>query len=198
MESSGTRQAATEARKAQIASAAIAVLAERGYAETTFEAICGHAGLSSKRLISYHFSTKEQLFEAVVRQVVTDAAAFMRPAIEAASGARARLEAFIRANIAFIAAHPAHVRAVQQIAFGRAHVGDGEQDAAVARLAALFEDGQSTGAFRAFDSVLMATSLRACIDAVADRVAGGLDPGHCADELVDLFDRATAGTPRPS
>lgn len=198
MESSGTRQAATEARKAQIASAAIAVLAERGYPEATFEAICRHAGLSSKRLISYHFSTKEQLFEAVVRQVVSDAAAFMRPAIEAASGARAQLEAFIRANIAFIAAHPAHVRAVQQIAFNRAPVGGGERDAAIARLVALFDDGQRSGAFRAFDSVLMATSLRAGIDAVADRVAGGLDPGHCADELAELFDRATARTPRPS
>ncbi|MER6583598.1 TetR/AcrR family transcriptional regulator [Nonomuraea sp. NPDC001023] len=198
MESSGTRQAATEARKAQIASAAIAVLAERGYPETTFEAICHHAGLSSKRLISYHFSTKEQLFEAVVRQVVSDAAAFMRPAIEAASGARAQLEAFIRANIAFIAAHPAHVRAVQQIAFNRAPVGGGERDAAIARLVALFEDGQRSGAFRTFDSVLMATSLRAGIDAVADRVAGGLDPDHCADELAELFDRATAPTPRPS
>ncbi|MEU1726546.1 TetR/AcrR family transcriptional regulator [Nonomuraea sp. NPDC005692] len=197
MESSGTRQAATEARKAQIASAAIAVLAERGYAETTFEAICHHAGLSSKRLISYHFSTKEQLFEAVVRQVVSDAAAFMRPVIEAASGARAQLEAFIRANIAFIAAHPAHVRAVQQIAFNRAPVGGDERDAAIARLVALFEDGQRSGAFRPFDSVLMATSLRAGIDAVADRVAGGLDPDHCAAELADLFDRATARTPRP-
>ncbi|YCK37584.1 TetR/AcrR family transcriptional regulator [Actinomadura sp. ATCC 39365] len=198
MESSGTRQAATEARKAQIASAAIAVLAERGYAETTFEAICHHAGLSSKRLISYHFSTKEQLFEAVVRQVVSDAAAFMRPVIEAATGARAQLEAFIRANIAFIAAHPAHVRAVQQIAFNRAPVGGDERDAAIARLVALFEDGQRSGAFRPFDSVLMATSLRAGIDAVADRVAGGLDPDHCAAELAVLFDRATARTPRPS
>ncbi|GGT41131.1 TetR/AcrR family transcriptional regulator [Nonomuraea spiralis] len=198
MESSGTRQAATEARKAQIAAAAIAVLAERGYAETTFDSICERAGLSSKRLISYHFSTKDQLFEAVVRQVVTDAAASMRPAIEAASGARAQLEAFIRANVAFIAAHPAHVRAVQQIAFNRTPVGGGERDAAIGRLAALFEDGRRTGAFRAFDSVLMAMALRAAIDAVADRVAGGLDPDHCATELVDLFDRATAKTPSPS
>ncbi|MFI6928467.1 TetR/AcrR family transcriptional regulator [Nonomuraea spiralis] len=198
MESSGTRQAATEARKAQIAAAAIAVLAERGYAETTFDSICERAGLSSKRLISYHFSTKDQLFEAVVRQVVTDAAAFMRPAIEAASGARAQLEAFIRANVAFIAAHPAHVRAVQQIAFNRTPVGGGERDAAIGRLAALFEDGRRTGAFRAFDSVLMAMALRAAIDAVADGVAGGLDPDRCATELVDLFDRATAKTPSPS
>ena len=191
MESSATRRAATEARKAQIASATIAVLARRGYAETTFEAICEQAGLSSKRLISYHFSSKDQLFEAVVRQVVEDAAAFMRPALDAASGARAQLEAFIRANIAFIAAHPEHVRAVQQIAFNQVPVGGDEQDAAVARLAELFADGQRAGAFREFDGVLMGTALRASIDGVADRLVEGLDPERCADELVEIFDRAT-------
>jgi AcrR family transcriptional regulator len=191
MQSSATRQAATEARKAQIASATIAVLARRGYAETTFEAICEQAGLSSKRLISYHFSSKDQLFEAVVRQVVEDAAAFMRPALDAASGARAQLEAFIRANIAFIAAHPEHVRAVQQIAFNQVPVGGDEQDAAVARLAALFADGQRAGVFREFDGVLMGTTLRASIDGVADRLVKGFDPDRCADELVELFDRAT-------
>ncbi|MFI6741102.1 hypothetical protein ACIBI9_49980 [Nonomuraea sp. NPDC050451] len=54
----------------------------------------------------------------------------MRPALDAAPGARARLEAFIRANIAFIAAHPEHVRAVRQIAFNQVPVGGDDQDAA--------------------------------------------------------------------
>ncbi len=195
MEISGTRRAATEARKAQIASATIAVLAERGYAETTFEAICARAGLSSKRLISYHFASKDQLFEAVVHQVITDAAAFMRPALEAASGARAQLEAFIRANIAFIAAHPDHVRAIQQIAHNQVPVGGREGDAAIARLVTLFSDGQHAGAFRTFDSTLMSTALRASIDAMAGRIVDGLDPDHCASELVEIFDRATRAEP---
>ncbi|MEW9548117.1 TetR/AcrR family transcriptional regulator [Nonomuraea sp. NPDC050783] len=196
MRSSGTRQAATEARKAQIASAAIAVLAERGYAETTFEAICEHAGLSSKRLITYHFAGKDRLLEAVVQQVVADAAAFMRPALEAATGPRAQLEAFIRSNLAFVAAHPTHVRAVQQIAFNQAPVGGPERDAALARLVALLADGQRTGAFREFDRTVMAAALRASLDTMAERVADGLDPGACADELVELFDRATRAEPR--
>ncbi|MBE3010750.1 TetR family transcriptional regulator [Microbispora sp. NEAU-D428] len=198
MRSPGTRRTATEARKAQIASAAIAVLAERGYAETTFEAICEHAGLSSKRLITYHFSGKDQLFEAVVHQVVADAAAFMRPALQAATGARAQLEAFIRSNIAFVARHPAHVRAVQQIAFNKAPVGGRERDAAIARLVDLFADGQRTGVFRTFDCTVMAAALRASIDTMAERVVDGLDPGVCADELFELFDRATRAEPSPA
>ncbi|MER7209079.1 helix-turn-helix domain-containing protein [Streptosporangium sp. NPDC020072] len=189
------RAAATEARRAQIASATIAVLAERGYAETTFEAICEHAGLSSKRLISYHFSTKEQLFEAVVGQVTADAAAFMRPRLDAATGARALLEAYIRANIAFVAAHPGHVRAIQQIVYNHVPVGGREHDAAIGRLVALFEDGQRAGTFRAFDGELMGTALRSAIDATADRVVNGHDADHCADELVEIFDRATRAEP---
>ncbi|NJP88755.1 helix-turn-helix transcriptional regulator [Nonomuraea sp. FMUSA5-5] len=197
MRSSGTRQAATAARRAQIASAAIAVLAERGYAETTFEAICERAGLSSKRLITYHFASKDRLLEAVVEQVVADAAAFMRPALDAAAGARAQLEAFIRANLAFVARHPGHVRAVRQIAFNQAPVGGQERDAAISRLAGLLADGQRTGAFRPFDPVVMAAALRACLDTMAERVADGLDADACADELVELFDRATRADPSP-
>ncbi|MER6950668.1 helix-turn-helix domain-containing protein [Nonomuraea sp. NPDC000554] len=185
------RHAATEARKAQIAAATIAVLADRGYAATTFEAICEQAGLSSKRLITYHFSSKDELFAAVVRQVVTDAAAFMRPALDAAEGARAQLEAYIRANVAFIAAHPDHVRAVQQIAFNTTPVGQDESEAAVDRLARLFDDGRRTGSFRRFDSRMMASTLRAALDAAADRLVDGVDPQLCADELAETFDRAT-------
>jgi AcrR family transcriptional regulator len=191
MRPEGDRARATEARKAQIATATIAVLAERGYGGTTFEAICEHAGLSSKRLISYHFATKDELFATVLRTVVLDAAAYMRPWLDAAQGARESLAAYIRANVAFIAAHPAHVRAVQQIVFNTPSVPSEEGDAAISRLAALFVDGQRTGSFRTFHSVLMASTLRAALDAAADRLINGLDPHLCADELAETFDRAT-------
>ncbi|WP_219469445.1 TetR/AcrR family transcriptional regulator [Nonomuraea rhizosphaerae] len=185
------RRAATEARRAQIAQATIAVLARRGYAATTFEAICEHAGLSSKRLISYHFSTKDELLAAVVRKVIEDAAAFMRPALDAAGGVRDLLQAYIRSNVAFVAAHPDHVRAVQQIALNAAAAGGQEADEGVARLVAMFDDGQRTGAFRAFDSTIMAATVRAALDVVAERLVRGLDPELCADELAETFDRAT-------
>ena len=56
---------------------------------------------------------------------------------------------------------------------------------------AVFDDGRRTGTFRSFDSAIMATTLRAAIDAVADRLVDRLDPELCADELVETFDRAT-------
>lgn len=186
-----TRQAATAARKEQITRAAIAVLAEHGYQATTFEAICQEAGLSSKRLITYHFAGKDELFAAVADRVVADAETFMRPALDTATGARELLATVIRANVAFLAAHAPQVRALQQIllngglgSYERHHV------EGLRRLSRLFADGQREGVFRAFDPQVMAASLRASIDSTAPLLSAGLDPDVCASELVGLYDRA--------
>ncbi|WP_414166684.1 TetR/AcrR family transcriptional regulator [Streptoverticillium reticulum] len=186
-----TRQAATAARKEQITRAATVLLAERGYQATTFEAICKEAGLSSKRLITYHFSGKDELFAAVADLVVADGETFMRPALDAATGARELLATVIRANVAFLAAHAQQVRALQQIllngglgAYERHHV------EGLRRLSRLFADGQREGVFRAFDPQVMAASLRASIDSTAPLLSAGLDPDTCANELVELYDRA--------
>jgi len=185
------RSGSTAARRDQIVAATIAVLAERGFAATSYDAICAAAGLSSKRLISYHFTTKDELLAEVLHRVTVDAAEMMRPAIEAADGPAGKLAAYIRSNVEFVSARPDHVRAVQQIVFGATAVPGEEADGAVSRLVTLFDDGQRTGDFRRFDSLLMAATLRAAIDAVAGRVIVGADPELCARELIELFDRAT-------
>jgi AcrR family transcriptional regulator len=187
----GDRAGSTAARRDQIVEATIAVLAERGYPAASYDAICEVAGLSSKRLISYHFTSKDELLAEVLHRVTMDAAAFMRPALDAADGPAAQLAAYIRSNVEFIAARPDHVRAVQQIVFGQVPVPSEEADGAIARLVGLFDQGQRSGEFRAFDAPLMAMTLRAAIDAVAGRLVAGADPRLCADELIETFHRAT-------
>ncbi|WP_167521523.1 hypothetical protein [Microbispora triticiradicis] len=44
----------------------------------------------------------------------------------------------------------------------------------------------------------MGAALRASIDTMAERVVDGLDPGVRADELFELFDRATRAEPSPA
>ncbi|KAB8184758.1 TetR family transcriptional regulator [Nonomuraea phyllanthi] len=185
-------QAATAARKEQIARAAITVLAERGYQATTFEAICQEAGLSSKRLITYHFSGKEELFAAVADQIVADAEAYMRPALEGVTDAGDLLATAIRANVAFIADNLPQVRALQQILLnGGQGLWERHHIESQNRLAGLFAKGQGSGAFRPFDPQVMAAVLRASIDSVAPLLSAGHDPGRCAQELVELFGRGT-------
>lgn len=185
------RQVATAARKEQIVRAAVALLAERGYQATTLDAICQTAGLSSKRLITYHFSSKEELFAAVADQIVQDAEGAMRPALDAVTGHRELLAAVIRASVAFVAGHLQQIRALQQIILNGGDAWHPHHAESINRLAGLFADGQRAGAFRSGDPRLMATALRASIDSMYTPLATGLDPDRCADELVELFDRAT-------
>jgi AcrR family transcriptional regulator len=71
--------------------------------------------------IRNHFSSKDELFAAIAEQVVADAEAFMRPALDAATGARETLSAVIRATVAFMAAHLDEMRALQQIILNGGH-----------------------------------------------------------------------------
>ncbi|WP_405182284.1 TetR/AcrR family transcriptional regulator [Nocardia sp. NBC_01377] len=189
-------QAATAARRHQIAGAAVALLGELGYQATTFEAICNRAGLSSKRLITYHFSSKDELFAAVADQIVDNAETHMRAALEAATGARELLATVIRANVAFIADHLPQVLALQQILLNGGHgAWERHHVESLNRLAQLFTEGQRTGAFRPFDTQVMAAVLRASIDSVVPLLSAGIDPVLCGNELVELFDRATSARP---
>src|SRR3982751_1186084 len=74
----------TESRRQEIVDAAIRTLASHGYAATSFARIMDAAGLSSTRMISYHFADKAALMEAIVASVIREAAAAMVPAIEGA------------------------------------------------------------------------------------------------------------------
>jgi AcrR family transcriptional regulator len=186
-----TRRETTAARREQITRAAIALLAERGYQATTFEAICEKAGLSSKRLITYHFSGKDELFAAVADHVVAEAETHMRPVLDATTGARARLAAIIRANVAFMASHLEQMRALQQIILNGGHAYDRHHIESLDRLADLFAEGRRSGAFRPCDPQIMAAALRASIDSTYGPLSAGVDPDLCANELVELFDRAT-------
>jgi AcrR family transcriptional regulator len=183
------------ARRAQIVTAAIDTIAELGYGNASFARIAKRAGISSTRLISYHFDDKAELVRAVVGAVLGEAADYMGKRMRAAGGTRLdTMATYIESNLEFIAGHPTAIRAVIEIAAnartedGTPLVRPGDVDDPVARLATMFREGQEAGEFRVFDPVVMAVTLRAAIDAAAS--GPGLDPHAYASELVALFTRA--------
>jgi AcrR family transcriptional regulator len=194
-----TETVASSARRAQIVLAAIDTIAELGYGNASFARIAKRAGISSTRLISYHFDDKAELVRAVVGAVLAEAADYMGKRLRA-GGTRAELLAtYIESNLEFIAEHPTAIRAVNEIA-ANARADDGtslvrleDVDDPVSRLATLFREGQDAGDFRPFDPNVMAVTLRAAIDAAAARP--DLDPHAYAAELVALFSRATRKDP---
>ncbi|MGF1429232.1 TetR family transcriptional regulator [Kitasatospora sp. LaBMicrA B282] len=187
------------ARRAQIVQGAIEVLAEVGYAKTSFARIARQAGLSSTGMISYHFAGKDELMREVVAEVWRVSEAYMRPRIAAAEGHRARLRAYIESNIELLAVHPQHLAALLEVLPNLRGDEDTQQGYLESARAVLefhqrqMQQAQADGGFREFDAWVMATAVRGAIDAVVTRwmTDPQLDPAAVGRELADLFDAAT-------
>jgi AcrR family transcriptional regulator len=188
-----------EARRAQIVSFAIDTIAELGYGQASLARIAQRAGVS-KGVIGYHFAGKDDLIREVVAEVLARAWEYMEPRIRAASSGPEMLRAYIESNLAFMGAYRNHVIAIAEIA-RNARGADGEPsvdpavlEGAVKSLVQLLASFQKTGEFRMdFDPLVMATAIRAAIDAVPRRLVNdpGLDLEHYGRELAILFDLAT-------
>ncbi|ONI84088.1 TetR family transcriptional regulator [Actinosynnema sp. ALI-1.44] len=186
------------ARRAQIVTSAIEVIADVGYAKASFSRIAKHAGLSSTGMISYHFAGKEDLVAACVAEIDTVLRAYMEPRIEAAVGHVAQLRAYVESNVAMVGVHPAEVKALIDLVRNA-----GTQSASVNARLDLFEEhfrtGQEAGVFRPFDTRTVALVFASGLDAVVVTAAADLpEPDELTRlgrELADLYVRATAPDP---
>lgn len=186
------------ARRAQLIECAIETIATLGYAQASLAQIARRAGIS-KGVIIYYFKSREELIEQVVKSITTEAASFMVPQIEASRTATAKLQAYLRSNIAYIAAHRMQMAAIIDIVLNermedgqlRYHPGFGERELEV--LEAILRKGQDEGEFRVFDLRTMALAIRGAIDTVGRFLVAhrSLDGEMYAQELVTLFDQAT-------
>jgi AcrR family transcriptional regulator len=191
------------ARRAQIMAAAIDTIAELGYGKASLARIAETAGIS-KGVISYHFDGKDDLVRELIAELITRAAAYMRPRIEAEPTGAGMLRAYVESNVALVHEYRNHVLATVEVALN-ARAADGSRlfdasvlDAGVAAVRGLLATFQRTGEFRAdFDPEVMAIAIRAAIDAVLPRLARhpDLDVGHHGRELADLFCRAAQSEP---
>ncbi|MGW2599012.1 TetR family transcriptional regulator [Streptomyces klenkii] len=200
-----SRRTFTEAaRRAQIVNAAIEVIADAGYVKASFARIARAAGLSSTGMISYHFAGKDDLMREVVAEVSRVADAHVRPRMEEQTGARARLRAFIEASVGLADAYPKHVPAMVDVL---AHLRDddpsrgdvlGALESATDVQVERMREAQRSGEFREFDPRVMATAIRAAIDATVTRAGRepDFDAAAAGRELADLFDHATRRTER--
>ncbi|GAA1934331.1 TetR/AcrR family transcriptional regulator [Nocardioides hwasunensis] len=188
-----TRSPASESRRAQILDATIAVVAEEGFARATFARIAARGGLSSTRLISYHFAGKGELVAALVEHVVTGIGAHVGERVTAASTARGRLAAYIEGVVSYADAHRAPMTALLRVAMAGAG-GASMQDAGdLSHLERILREGQEAGEMRDFDASILATTVQRAVEVVPFRLQAesDLDCRAYAAELVELFDRAT-------
>ncbi|WIY07568.1 TetR/AcrR family transcriptional regulator [Amycolatopsis mongoliensis] len=191
------------ARRAQIIGATIGVIADLGYRKATFAKIKERAGLSSTRMISYHFTTKAGLMQAVLSTVVETKNEFLKERTGGGVDPADRpgyLRAHIETSIAFLRAYPECVRVLTEMA---AHADDADgwamtkvlvDDMRVHGLARQLKQGQAEGAFGDFTPEVMAMSIAQAVDGVAAAFAGdpSLDLEQYGREVADTFVKATA------
>lgn len=187
------------ARRQQIIDATIATIAELGYANASFARIAERAGLSSTRLISYHFAGKADLVGAVLATVYTNMGTFMASRLAGTTDPAGALRAYITGVVRYIAENRAPMTALMQIFLdyrdpsgGRSYEPDDDRST-LAPLRRILADGQRTGAFRDFDTFVMAATIQRAVDGIPFLLASqpDIDLDAYAEELAEIFDRAT-------
>jgi AcrR family transcriptional regulator len=182
------------ARQAQIVDAAIATIAEGGYAKATFAQIARRAGLSSTGLISYHFAGKDDLITQVAATVMHRIGTHMTGVVGAETTAAGRLRAYITGNIGYIAGHRADMKALLEIVLNGAIPYDSaDARQALSPLEQILSAGQRAGDFRDFDVRVLASAVQRSLEGALLLLEShpDLDPAAYAEELATVFDLAT-------
>ena len=192
------RSVIEQARRAQIVTAAITVIAENGYGHASFARIAEQAGLSSTGLISYHFASRAELMELAADQVIAEITAFMGDRMAGAAGAADALRRYIDGNVAFVETHRAEMKALLEIFLGGAFDYDAGQDrAAKSPVEQILRAGQASGEFRVFDVTVMATMIQRAVDGLPFLLAADpdFDTRTYAAEVITAFELATRAGP---
>lgn len=198
------RTVTAAARRAQIVAATIDTIAELGYAKTTFARIAERAGLSSTRLISYHFAGKGELMTAVVGEVYAAISGFLAERTVGQPDARSELRAYVTGVVAFVDGHRRQMQALLSIFLnlhderGHSRSYDADTDrSTVGQVERILRRGQQAGEFREFDTFVMAATIQRSIDGLPFllQTKPDLDLVSYAEEVVTLFDLATKRSP---
>ncbi|WP_328611530.1 TetR family transcriptional regulator [Amycolatopsis sp. NBC_00345] len=194
------RRLSPEDRRQEIIAATIDTVAALGYRAATFAKIAERSGLSSTRLISYHFAGRDELMQATVAQVYGQLRSQVDDQVAAASGPRAQLAAYIRAVVGFVAEHRVAMQALASVFVGfrdemgasRTYDSDAD-DSAIGAVEQILRRGQDDGSFRAFDPFVLGSLVQRSVDGLPFllETRPGLDLCAYAEELVEAFDLAT-------
>jgi AcrR family transcriptional regulator len=203
---SKTTQSATftqSARRAQIVAAAIDVIGEIGWAQTSIRKIAERVGVAMSAVL-YHFGTKDNLVEAIIEEMYRSAVSVVGPAIAAEPTAAGKLTAYIRANIAYFDTHRSQLAALAQL--GTAYrPGDGRrfdelgltpelrEELAALDPMAILTAGHQDDEFGDIPVASMAVALRGAVNAVVEKILRepDFDAAAYGEDLVAIFGRAT-------
>jgi AcrR family transcriptional regulator len=130
----GARSEQAAATRERILAAAIELIAERGYAATSIEALCQRAGVV-RTAIYWHFGAKEGLLVPVIEHVAADWIEEIRRSVYRQGEPIARLDRLVASLRDLVIQRPHLVRLLVAMALERSEHDPGTRDA----LRAIFE-----------------------------------------------------------
>jgi AcrR family transcriptional regulator len=158
-----------EARRTQIIEAAINVLAEYGYVNTSFARIAKQAGISPS-LISYHFTNKEELTAEVYQSINSARLANMAKAAGKYPSAAKKLRTLLEADLTYMGTRPKLFKALVEVLFsardskGFLQLMNESEQPDVSVVEEILRAGQKSGEFRLFNTYAMALIINGACD----------------------------------
>ena len=140
---------------------ATVLFAEHGYDATSIRAITDVAG-ANLGAVTYHFGSKETLYETVFGQITEPFRPHMVQAVGQDGSALERIERFVRALFQYLQGHPLLPRMIiQHLASNRPLLDSVRRTMAgnIGQIADLIAEGQQDGTIREGDPRLMALSI---------------------------------------
>lgn len=191
---SARQRLSEEERRAQILRAVIEVVARDGFEAATASLIASQAGVS-KGLIWHYFSDKTDLMKQAVIESVLVVREEVMAGVDLSTPVPGLIRAFIHRVAAIRVQRPEEFRALDRIT-SRLRDSDGspafsqhDYEEIYRGEEALFRRGQEEGAFRDFDTRIMAVTYQAAVDAMLSYLDTHpeIDADQYADELADIL-----------
>lgn len=173
------------------------LFARVGVSDTSLRTVAENAGYS-RGAVHSNFADKAELAEAVALNAIAKIGPSINAALTSSAASGERLEDYIRKYLHFCTDQPLQTGALIAVVRYQSRFDaerfDARVEGSLSDIIELFEDGQRRDEMRTFDPWLMASMLRATVDAVAAHLIAGALPtsaDDAANELVTTFERAT-------
>ncbi|MDF3305501.1 TetR/AcrR family transcriptional regulator [Rhodococcus sp. ACS1] len=195
----GTKRLPRAVREQQMLDAAVDVFSDRGFHETSMDAIAARAEISKPMLYLY-YGSKDELFAACIQREGLRFVEALAPAGDPGLSPREQLRRALEGFLGFVGKHRKSWMVLYRQAMGQqAFVGSvqSSRDRLIELTAHLLESSTKDPE-PGQDFELIAIALVGAGEAVADRVAGGeIEVDAAADLLESLAWRGLAGKKKP-
>ncbi|QYB02579.1 TetR/AcrR family transcriptional regulator [Rhodococcus sp. USK10] len=195
----GTKRLPRAVREQQMLDAAVDVFSDRGFHETSMDAIAAKAEISKPMLYLY-YGSKDELFAACIQREGLRFVEALAPAGDPGLSPREQLRRALEGFLGFVGKHRKSWMVLYRQAMGQqAFVGSvqSSRDRLIELTAHLLESSTKDPE-PGQDFELIAIALVGAGEAVADRVAGGeIEVDAAADLLEALAWRGLAGKKKP-